>query len=138
MNTENITTMASQLQAEMPFMEGINTPEEYEQAIALVDQLVEDYDGNLLLLNLLWPKIEEYEESDPEMIEFNKQVNEMDAGASMLRLIMEHHNLKTSDFQNEIGVKSVVSMITNEQRKLTADHIRKLSARFNISPALFF
>jgi len=46
--------------------------------------------------------------------------------------------LNTTSFAQEIGGKSTVSMICNEKRKLTAEHIEKLASRFDISPALFF
>ncbi|HCJ9604691.1 TPA: helix-turn-helix domain-containing protein, partial [Escherichia coli] len=36
-----------------------------------------------------------------------------------------------------IGSKSMVSRVLSGERKLTVEHIRKLSARFGISPALF-
>ncbi|KZZ73598.1 hypothetical protein A3766_19820 [Oleiphilus sp. HI0132] len=103
-----------------------------------MDELIEDYDANLLLIDVLWSKIHAYEEEAPEFQEFNSRVGSMDAGASMLRLLMEQHNLTMSDFKEEIGPKSSVSMICNEKRSLTKEHIDKLSKRFEISPALFF
>jgi HTH-type transcriptional regulator/antitoxin HigA len=138
MNIQNVTQLANELQNEMPFMDGINTPQDHESALLMMDELTENYDHNLLLIDLLWLKIERYEDIAPELAEFNARIGNMDSGASMLRLLMAQHKLKTNDFQNEIGAKSVVSMITNEKRTLTADHIKRLSLRFNISPALFF
>ena len=90
------------------------------------------------MINLLWLNIERYEDTAPELAEFNQRIDDMDAGASMLRLLMAQHQLKTADFGDEIGAKSVVSMITNNKRTLTAEHIKKLALRFDISPALFF
>lgn len=138
MNIQNITTLAHELQGEMPFMDGINTPEEHQEALTMMDELTKDYDNNLLFIDLPWPKIEHYEKNAPEFSEFNQRIANLDSGASMLRLLMDQYQLKMSDFKNEIGVKSVVSMIVNEKRKLTAMHIKRLSDRFNISPALFF
>ena len=51
---------------------------------------------------------------------------------------MKQYNLKANDLKNEIGGKSLVSMILNGKRKLTTDHIQALSNRFKISPSLFF
>ena len=138
MNIQHITQLASDLKSEIPFIGGIYSAEQHEEALSLMDELTEDYDNNLLLIDLLWPKIEAYEDAAPELSDFNQRIKNIDSGASMLRVLMQHHNLKTSDFRDEIGVKSVVSMIANEKRKLTAEHIKKLSARFDISPALFF
>jgi HTH-type transcriptional regulator/antitoxin HigA len=138
MNIQSVTQLANKLQNEMPFMDGINSSQDHQDALAMMDELTENGDHNLLLIDLLWPKIEQYEETAPELSEFNDRIGNMEAGASMLRVLMSQHQLKTSDFQDEIGAKSVVSMIANEKRKLTADHIKKLSLRFDISPALFF
>ncbi|EHF5014944.1 helix-turn-helix domain-containing protein, partial [Enterobacter hormaechei] len=46
-------------------------------------------------------------------------------------------NLTISDFKDEIGSKSMVSRVLNGQRQLTLNHIKKLAARFGVSPALF-
>lgn len=138
MNIQHATKLAQQLQREMPFAEGIHSPEEHAQALRLMDELIEDYDKNQILIDLLWPKIEAYEESAAEFEAFNQRISGMDSGASMLRVLIDQHQLKTSDFTDEIGTKSTVSMICNEKRQLTIGHIKKLSARFNISPALFF
>ncbi|NQZ09079.1 MAG: helix-turn-helix domain-containing protein [Algicola sp.] len=87
---------------------------------------------------MLWLRIERYEDTAPALAAFNLRIGDMDPGASMLRLLMEQHQLKIADFGDEIGAKSVVSMITNNKRTLTAEHIKKLALRFDISPALFF
>jgi HTH-type transcriptional regulator/antitoxin HigA len=36
------------------------------------------------------------------------------------------------------GTESIVSDVLNGKRDLAKDHIRKLSERFGVSPALFF
>jgi len=138
MNIQHITQLAHELQNEMPFMGGINSSEDHKAALTLMDELVGDYDGNLLLIDVLWSKIQSYEDSAPELKEFNERIESMDAGAAMLRLLMSHHGLNTSDFKEEIGPKSSVSMICNEKRSLTKVHIERLSKRFLVSPALFF
>ena len=138
MNIQHITDLSNQLQSEIPFISGINSEGENEAALELMNELTDNYDNNLLLIDILWAKIEAYEETAPELEEFNKRIDSIDGGASMLRLLMEHHGLNTTSFTNEIGGKSTVSMICNEKRKLTAEHIQKLSTRFDISPALFF
>jgi len=138
MNIQHITQLAHELQNEMPYISGIHSSEDHQEALLLMNELVENYDENLLLIDILWPKIQAYEETAPELAEFNQRINQIDAGAAMLRILMTQHNLNTSDFKNEIGPKSSVSMICNEKRSLTKDHIEKLSKRFGISPALFF
>ncbi len=63
---------------------------------------------------------------------------ELDSGVAMLRVLMDQHNLKTHDFEEEIGGKSLVSQILNGKKNLTKNHITALSNRFHISPSLFF
>lgn len=138
MKLANITKLSTEIQIPIPFINGIVNKNEYEEALLLMEELTDNYDGNLLIIDLLWAKIEKYELDCSELAPFHKKINEMDAGASMLRTLMRTHHLKTSNFENEIGLKSTVSLICNEKRKLTANHIKKLSARFDISPALFF
>jgi antitoxin component HigA of HigAB toxin-antitoxin module len=55
----------------------------------------------------------------------------------LLRFLMEQHGLKQTDFENEIGAQPVVSEILRGRRRLTVEHIRKLSQRFGVSPELF-
>jgi HTH-type transcriptional regulator/antitoxin HigA len=51
---------------------------------------------------------------------------------------MDQYQLKAEDLRNEIGNKSLVSMILNGSRNLTVDHIQALSNRFKIAPSAFF
>jgi HTH-type transcriptional regulator/antitoxin HigA len=55
----------------------------------------------------------------------------------ILAYLMESHQLKQSDLEDEIGPQSVVSDILNGKRHLNIGHIRKLANRFKVSPALF-
>ena len=55
----------------------------------------------------------------------------------VLLFLMDQHELTQADLP-EIGSQSLVSKIINGERKLTAEHIRKLSKRFHVSPAVFF
>ena len=70
--------------------------------------------------------------------EFNKRISELDSGAAVLRTLMDQYQLKAEDLREEIGSKSLVSMILNGSRKLTLEHIQALSKRFKISPEVFF
>lgn len=59
------------------------------------------------------------------------------SGVAMLRFLMEQHGLTQSQLP-EIGKQSVVSEILAGKRSLTVEHIRNLSGRFSVSPAVFF
>lgn len=54
----------------------------------------------------------------------------------MLEFLMEQHGLEQKDLP-EIGSQSLVSKILSGERKLTVEHIKKLSKRFHVSPAVF-
>lgn len=138
MNMIDLVKASHTIKDTIPFSD-IESKEDYDTAMEIMDAVTNDYDDNLsVIVDLIAPKIVTYEDSLEELKEFNARVSDMEPGSAMLRLLMEHHNLKTTDFKNEIGVKSVVSMIANGKRKLTVEHIRNLSSRFKINPSLFF
>ena len=59
------------------------------------------------------------------------------ANLSLLRILMDQHNLGTADLP-EIGSKSMVSPVLSGERALNKNLIKTLSKRFNIEPGLFF
>jgi len=52
--------------------------------------------------------------------------------------LMAANNLKNKDLVGIFPTESVVSEVLNGKRSLTVDHIKRLSERFNVSPAVFF
>ena len=56
----------------------------------------------------------------------------------MLRFLMEQNDLTQYDLSSDLGGQPVVSDILSGKRRLTRDHIEKLSHRFRISPASFY
>ncbi len=103
-----------------------------------MDELIEEYVAYKQLIEILSSSIEEWENSSIEFAEFNRRIKQMDNGVAVLRTLMEQYELKTNDFKNEIGGKSIVSMILSGSRQLSRSHIQALSNRFHVSPALFF
>ncbi len=55
----------------------------------------------------------------------------------VIRHLMEENHLRQKDLVDVFGTESIVSVL-NGKRDLAKDHIRKLSERFGVSPALFF
>jgi HTH-type transcriptional regulator / antitoxin HigA len=55
-----------------------------------------------------------------------------------LRFLIDQHGLKQKDLADVFGAPSVVSEVLSGKRELNKDHIRRLSARFHVSPELFF
>lgn len=138
MNIKSLVSASHEIKAFIPF-EDIETDADYQIAIDLMNAITDDYDESLsVILDIVAPKISAYEDSLEELQEFNERITKLNPGSAMLKLLMEHHHLQTTDFREEIGVKSVVSMISNGKRDLTAKQIKNLSNRFDISPALFF
>ena len=52
--------------------------------------------------------------------------------------LMDANDLRQKDLVDVFGTESIVSEVLNGKRELNKDHIKKLSARFNVSPELFF
>lgn len=52
--------------------------------------------------------------------------------------LMAANGLKQKDLIGIFGTASIVSEVLNGKRKLTTEHIRKLSLYFQVSPEIFF
>ncbi|MFP2505837.1 helix-turn-helix domain-containing protein [Buttiauxella gaviniae] len=127
---------AEALKTAVPFLAGNTGEKEYLEALELVEYLLVN-DPTNPLLDLVTLKISEYENTLPKIIAFREKMNAQASGIAVLRTLMDQYQLNQSDFQNEIGSKSMVSRVLSGERQLTIEHIRKLSVRFGISPALF-
>lgn len=129
---------AKRLSEQASFVVEITNDDEYNQALALMDELVDDYDNQIVLIELLSKSIGRWEEVSTDFSVFNQRIADGDPAVSVLRTLMEQHGLGVDDLP-EIGSKSLVSKILNQRdRQLTKQHIEALSQRFHISPALFF
>jgi len=123
--------------SEASFLSNIENEVEYAAALETMEELIEHYDKNRSLIMLLSSSIEEWEEEAKEFQEFNKIVEGLDSSSAVLVTLMDQYHLKADDLKNEIGSKSLVSMIVNGKRNLTVGHIKSLAKRFSISPAIF-
>lgn len=137
MNIAKLKEQAKSLFSSAGFITHIHNEEDYESALELMDELIEDYDEQKPLIEVLSLSIERWEDESEEFSEFNEKIESLGSGISVLRVLMDQHKLNTTDFQNEIGGKSMVSMILNSKRNLSLEHIKALSNRFGISPQLF-
>jgi len=137
MNHAALKNIAQELSDQAGFLVEITDNDEYEQALALMEELIDDYDNQQVLIELLTSSIQRWEEGSDDFAEFNARIKGGDPAISILRLLMDQHDLGVADLP-EIGSKSLVSKILNQHRQLTREHIDLLSKRFNISPALFF
>lgn len=125
--------------ARVPFVAHIETQDDYERALELMDQLVDDYAANKLLIEILAASIERWEDRAPEFSDFNAAVAETDRGIAVLKTLMAQHGLGVADLP-ELGSKGNVSKILNgaEGKKLTRKHMEALGKRFGVPPVLFF
>lgn len=121
---------------EASFISHIHNDKEHQLALNLMEELLEDYDYNFSLIEILSVSIERWENESKSFRQFNAAIRALKPDTTMLKILMDHHNLGVADFP-EIGSKSLVSKIINNKRRLTLDHIHALSKRFGIDPALF-
>lgn len=134
---EQVKTKAKDLFSDASFLGHINNEEEYQSALELMDELIEEYDTYRPLIEILSASIERWEDQADEFQEFNARIAVLGDGVAALKTLMDQHQLKADDLKNEIGGKSLVSMILSGKRNLTLDHINALASRFNVSPVVF-
>ena len=69
----------------------------------------------------------------------NQNYPVLDVGPlDIIRHLMEEHNLRQKDLADVFGTESIVSDVLNGKRELNKEHIRRLSERVKVSPAVFF
>lgn len=56
----------------------------------------------------------------------------------MLRFFMEQHSLTQYDLAKDLGGQPVVSEVLRGKRRLSREHIERLSRRFGVAPATFY
>jgi HTH-type transcriptional regulator/antitoxin HigA len=56
----------------------------------------------------------------------------------VLEFLMEQHDLSQYDLAKELGGQPVVSQILRGKRRLTREHIERLSKRFGVTAATFY
>ncbi|MGK7899023.1 MAG: type II toxin-antitoxin system HigA family antitoxin [Xenococcus sp. (in: cyanobacteria)] len=111
----------------------ISNDQEYEQAIARLNSLIDEVGTNeahplYSLLDTLGILIEAYESENYEIPDCT--------GVEMLLYLMEEHSLTQSDLP-EIGSQEVLSEIINGKRELNIRQVKTLAQRFHISSSVF-
>ena len=112
----------------------IHSDEQNEKYIALLYDLESGQEALSAdakeMADLLTLLIEDYEEKHYSL--------KKSSPIETVEFLLEQHNLKQKDLADVFGTPSVVSEVLNGKRELNKEHIRRLSARFNVSPELFF
>ena len=111
----------------------IRNEHEYDQAIAHLNQLLDEIDTDedhplYGLLDTLGTLIRAYEEKHYPMPECD--------AVDMLRFFMEEHQLTQRDLP-ELGSQGAVSEILNGKQPLNIRQVRALAQRFHVSPTVF-
>ena len=109
--------------------------DEYEKLSRFLDRLLDMVGENeshelMGLVDVISHMTVMYDEDHVESLEKG-------TGIDALKFLMEQHALNQRDLKNEMGSQGVVSEILNGKRQLNVTQIRKLSERFNVSPATF-
>ncbi len=115
--------------------DGINSDRDHQQALAIMDGLIDNYDSNLVLIEALSIVITRYED-DTEA--FNCFQSEINPSITTLKVLMDQHGLTAQDFKSEIGDEEMVMQILKGECELSSESISRLVNRFRISPSLFF
>lgn len=121
----------------------IKTEQDYNDALETIEHLFDEAKDEIDdplndLIDLISRAIEKYELDQEAIVSFHKEADGIDQEVSVLRVLIDQHALSLSAFKDEIGSKSLVSMILSGKRNLTKEHISKLSVRFNLNPSVFF
>ncbi|EFU2866136.1 helix-turn-helix domain-containing protein [Salmonella enterica] len=122
--------------AAVPLLGDSPSEKDYNKALELVEELLIENPSSPLL-DIVCARITEYERQQPDIKALREEMAAIPAGLAVLRTLMDQYNLTISDFADEIGSKSMVSRVLKGERQLNVNHIKKLSDRFNISPAAF-
>jgi HTH-type transcriptional regulator/antitoxin HigA len=123
---------ASLLASTLPTI--IRSEAENERHIAMLEAL--DSKGGRMsaaerrMAELLTLLIEDFEEQHYAL----KAAGPID----ILSQLMLANDLKQKDLLDVFGTPSIVSEVLHGKRRLTTEHIRKLSKRFHVSPGVFF
>ena len=123
---------ASLLRSSLPAV--IRSEAENERHIAILEEL--DRKGNRMsaaerrMAELLTLLIEDFEEKNYAL----KSAGPIE----VLNELMLANELKQKDLLDVFGTPSIASEVLSGKRKLNAEHIRRLSRRFKVSPEVFF
>jgi HTH-type transcriptional regulator/antitoxin HigA len=112
----------------------IQTPRQYEQTVAFMNQLVDlvgENERHALagLLDLVGDLVAAWESRMHPVPDAPPR--------EVLRLLMEQNGLTQSDLRAELGGQPVVSAVLSGKRKINSRQAKALAARFRVSPAAF-
>ena len=113
----------------------IETEEDNEKALAIVERLMDKGENNLSpeedrLFRLLVRLIEDFEDQAYPM-------GNLATPLDTLKSLIFEHELKQTDLVDVFGSQGVVSEVLSGKRGLSVNHAKRLAARFNLPVDLF-
>ena len=109
------------------------------------EELNERFISLLRRLNARWDSLSDDERKLYELLavlveDYERRTYNLHAATpiEVIEELMEANGLHRKDMVGIFETASVVSDVLNGKRSLTVDHIKRLSQRFSVSPAVFF
>lgn len=87
--TNEITQMAKAIVAQLPILNGITNSDEHQQALILLEDLLEHYDENLIIIEALSNVITRYEDGAAEFDAFNKRQTVINSATAKLKVLID-------------------------------------------------
>ncbi|MEP3350220.1 MAG: hypothetical protein ABJN96_09760 [Marinomonas sp.] len=73
----------------MPILNGIANSDEHQQALILLEDLIENYDENLVIIEALSNVIARYEDDAAEFDDFNKRQTAINPATATLTVLID-------------------------------------------------
>ena len=136
MHFEEIKKAAHYLLSEASYIWKIKSSIEHEQALKLIDNLLDCYEVNELLIDLLSHSIEKWEDQAEDFVDFNRQVDQL-----TLNQAKEDNSDLTEDFimdaliaanEKKYGQLEEYSFSNIKNRIKTLEELSKLDQELNL------
>lgn len=132
---DDVAPVWEQVTSRLPVkLAAVQSERHYKAMIKFMNELLDqvgDRDSHSLagLLDIVTMFVHDYEE--------RHQVVPKAAPKSVLRFLMDQHELRQSDLADLFGSQSNVSEILNGKRQINVRQARALAKRFGVSPVVF-
>ncbi|MCZ2722362.1 hypothetical protein O1D97_12175 [Marinomonas sp. 15G1-11] len=87
--TNEIIQMARAILAQLPILNGIENSDEHQQALILLEGLLENYDENLITIEALSNVIARYDDEAKEFDAFNKRQADINPVTAKLKVLLD-------------------------------------------------
>lgn len=87
--TNEITQMAKAIVTQLPILNGITNSDQHQQALILLEDLIEQYDENLIIIEALSNVITRYEDESAEFDAFNKRQTAINLATTTLTVLID-------------------------------------------------